>query len=96
MYKQQKAFSFVELIIVLAIILLLSVIVMTNIGNKKQEANNTKLKSDLITISNALEQYKSETWLLPTPSWNNNYFKWDSSYAHSWSSDAFWVYGSFP
>ena len=52
------------------------------------------IESDTITLKNALIAYKQTENKLPKPSWNNNYFAVDSTYSHSTSTGAFWVYGS--
>jgi len=67
MKHNKKAFSFVELIITLAIILLLTVIVTTSISSKKQQSNNTKIETDTIILKNALLSYKQENKTLPQP-----------------------------
>ncbi len=57
--------------------------------------NNTKVVSDTETINNALESYSQENATLPMPWGNTNFFKKDTSYAHSYTwTTTFWVYGS--
>ncbi len=92
-YKNRKAFSFVEVIITISIIALLAVVGFTVSNNYQDKTNNSKITADIETITNSLESYKQETKTLPLPTWNNNYFKEDASYAHSSSSDIFWVHG---
>ena len=96
MQYKKSAFSLVEIIIALAIIVLLAVIWMSYNQNYKSNVNNTKIQSDLATINNALESYKQDNSSLSLPWWNINYFTKDWSYAHSltWTT-TFWVYGSF-
>ncbi len=94
MKKTKKAFSFVELVIVLAILIVLGVIWMSMISSNKQKSNNSKLEFGIKTIKNSIISYKQQNKVLPTPSWNRNYFKPDSSYSHSSSTGSFWVYWS--
>ena len=90
----KKAFSFVELIITLAIIVLLATVWLVWNKNYKDKVDNTKSVSDIETIKNALVSYSQEKKELPLPKWNNNFFKEDSSYAHSYTwSDTYWVHG---
>ena len=91
----KKAFSFIELLIVLSIIVILAVIWMNMFDDNKRKASNTKIETGVETIKNSLFAYMEENKKLPNPGWNNNYFEVDSSYSYSWSSQSFWVYGSF-
>ena len=94
MNNSKKAFSFVEIIITLAIIVLLATVWLVANKNYKDSADNSKSISDIKTITNALESYLQEKKELPLPKWNNNFFKEDSSYAHSYTdSETFWVHG---
>lgn len=94
MQNKKQAFSFVEIIITISIIVLLAVIAISFNQWYKENINNSKVLSDVKTINNSLENYLQENSILPTPKWNTNYFTIDTSYAHS-SSGAFWVYGNF-
>jgi type II secretory pathway pseudopilin PulG len=94
MKNTKKAFSFVELIIVLAILALIWVVGFTMYNNTNEKTNNSKVVSWAKTLKNAFINYFQDNSKLPQPDWNNNYFKADSSYAHSGSQDAFWVYWS--
>jgi len=94
MQNKKQAFSFVEIIITISIIVLLAVIAISANQWYKENINNSKVLSDVKTINNSLESYLQENSILPTPKWNTNYFTIDTSYAHS-SSGAFWVYGNF-
>jgi len=40
--------------------------------------------SDVATINNALKAYSQENGELPLPKGNNNFFKADASYSHSY------------
>ena len=94
MKNTRKAFSFVELIVVLAILALIWVVWFTMYNSSNEKSNNSKVVSGAKTLKNAFTSYKEVNKSLPSPNWNNNYFKADSTYAHSGSLDAFWVYGS--
>ncbi len=95
MINTKKAFSFIELLIVLSIIVILAVIWMNMFDDNKRKASNAKIETGVETIKNSLFVYMEENKKLPNPGWNNNYFEVDSSYSYSWSSQSFWVYGSF-
>ena len=93
--QNKKAFSLVEIIISLSIIVLLAVIWMSINQNYKNKVDNTKITSDIETVNNALESYSQENNLLPMPWGNTNFFKIDTSYAHSYTgATTFWVYWS--
>ena len=90
MKKYTKAFSFVELIMSLWVIIILWVIASTWYSSMQEKSNNSKTISDLRTINNALTTYKDEKKSLPLPSWNLSFYKDDTSYAHSYD-ESFWV-----
>jgi type II secretory pathway pseudopilin PulG len=95
MHNTKQAFSFVEIIITISIIVLLAVIWLSANQGYKDKSDNTKIISDVETINNALESYVSENNSLPMPWWNINFFEIDTSYAHSYTgTTTFWVYGS--
>ena len=89
----KKAFSFVEIIVTISIVILLAVIGLNISSTSNDNVKNAKVSSDTTTLKNSLLAYWSENKTLPLPSWNNNYFKRDSMYAHSGSSDVFGVHG---
>lgn len=92
----KKAFSFVEIIITISILAILSVIAYSSMSDYNNTRDNTKVQADLETIKNSLELYSADFEALPVPEWNNNYFKIDMQYAHTLEdSETFWVYGSF-
>lgn len=93
MKNKKQAFSFVEIIIVISILTLLTIIWVSSKMSYDEKVNNSKIIADIQTINNALESYNQETSKLPMPEWNTNFFKADSSYAHSYDQ-AFWVYGN--
>ncbi|MDC0506105.1 FecR family protein [Candidatus Gracilibacteria bacterium] len=92
----KKAFSLIEMIIVVSIIILVSVIAATVNTNLKTKTLNTRSTADLETLDNALQSYLQERKQLPDPSGNTNYFKQDTSYSEKPSAsnnDVFGVYG---
>ena len=94
MKSNKRAFSFVEIIITLSIIVLLAVIWLNANNNYQERTVNAKIVSDIETINNALTQYANENNSLPIPGGNNNFFKADASYAHSYDdNETFWVHG---
>jgi len=95
MQNKKSAFSLVEIIIAIAIIILLAVIWLSANQGYKDKTDNTKIVSDIETINNALESYAQDNSSLPMPWGNTNFFKVDSSYSHSYDDTlTFWVYGS--
>jgi len=94
MKSNKRAFSFVEIVITLSIIVLLAVIWLNANNNYQERTVNAKIVSDIETINNALTEYANESNSLPLPGGNNNFFKADASYAHSYDdNETFWVHG---
>lgn len=89
---QKKAFSFVEIIIVITLIALLGVIGASINMSYQEKSLNSKLTSELETIENALVSYEQAEKTLPLPWGNKNYFSATGSYEHD-ETDAFWVHG---
>ncbi len=92
MNKNKKAFSFVEIIIVVSLIVLLSVIWVSVNSQFQEKSKNTKISSDIETLKNSLTQYKQEIKTLPFPWGNINFFTTNWLYSHD-ETNAFWVYG---
>ena len=96
MQNNKRAFSFVEIIITISIIVLLAVVWLSINQGQSNKTDNTKIRTDIQTINNVLESYSQENSTLPTPWGNTNYFTNDWSYLHDIDSeDSFWIYGSF-
>lgn len=55
---EEKGFTLIELIVVIAIIGLLASIVLTSLGLSRDRAEMTKFQSDYRAVSNALELYR--------------------------------------
>lgn len=89
----KKAFSLVEIIIVISIVVLLSVVWVSINSQFKEKSENTKISSDIETLKNTLTQYKQENKILPLPGGNINFFNSGGLYSHD-ETDAFWVHGS--
>ena len=56
----KKGFSFIELMIAIAIVALLTAIGMTAFNSAKKRARDTRRKSDLETVRSALEMYRAD------------------------------------
>jgi len=92
-YKNKLAFTFVEMIIAISIVVLLAVVWNGSLSTYKEKSNNSKVISDLSTLNNSLLSYSTENTKLPKAWWNDNFFKSDTSYAHSWTgADTFWAH----
>jgi len=61
----KKAYTFIELLIVISIIAILAVVIVIAIGSSQTKSRDTKRKADLIAISSALELYKSQKGSYP-------------------------------
>ncbi len=58
--KYFRAFTFIELLVVVTIIGILSTLVVLNLQNSRAKARNSQRKSDLNTIASALETYYAD------------------------------------
>ena len=90
--QAKKAFSFVEIIIVVSIIALLTVVWISYQWAQNQNTKNTKAIWDLGTLNNSLLSYMEVEKTLPLPKWNKNYFTKVAEYSHS-ATWAYWVHG---
>lgn len=87
----KRAFSFVEIIISISILVVLAIVATTATNNIKNNSNNSKVIADLATLQNWFISMESEWNNLPEPDGNKNYYTSDGSYAHDkW--EAYWVY----
>ncbi|MDD3793719.1 MAG: FecR family protein [Candidatus Gracilibacteria bacterium] len=92
----KKAFSLIEMLISVSIIIILGIVATTTSNNLKNNSNNSKIIADLNTIENALVSYKTENQNIPLPGGNNNFFDNNGNYTHSMTSTGtFGVYGNF-
>jgi type II secretory pathway pseudopilin PulG len=95
MKLQKQAFSFIELLITVSIIVLLTIIWLSVNTSYTIKANNSRITADLDTAYNALVTHSQTEWNLPLPGGNKNYFTSTGSYTHSWTdTSTYWVYGS--
>lgn len=100
--RNLKAFSFVELIITVTIIVLLSVIWFNVNNSYKNKSDNTRIIADLGTIATSLGAFKIENSSPLLPEWNKNFFSSSWTYVHIDKylsnindNNAYWVYGQF-
>ena len=78
---KKKAFTFVELIIVVVILTILATIWFAYYTDNIWDSRDSKRKSDFALISSAMKSYKLNKWSYPIPA---NYFP----ITYSWSTDA--------
>jgi prepilin-type N-terminal cleavage/methylation domain-containing protein len=64
--KQKNGFTLIELLVVATIIIILSAIGLVSYSNAGKSARNSKRKSDIETVRQALVLYKSDTGGYPT------------------------------
>ncbi|MBN2087894.1 FecR domain-containing protein [Candidatus Peregrinibacteria bacterium] len=90
----KKAFSLVELLVVVVIIAVLSGVAYVGIQRAKVKTMNDKVLDDVVAIANALEQYNRDHFgEYPVPeldgNMNINCYYADATYAHDCDSAAF-------
>lgn len=87
------AFSFIELLISITILSLLSVVWYTAFQSQQEKSLNSKVTTDIQVLQNALLLSQQENNSLAMPEWNNNFFWFDTSYSHSYDDpDTFGVH----
>lgn len=74
MNKEKKAFTFIELIISIIILSILSVLWFISYSKNQEDARDSKRKSDLVLIKESLKLEKSKRWTYPRP---EGYMTWD-------------------
>lgn len=87
-------FTYIELLIIIVIIALISVIWVFINSNFTDKSKNTKITSDIEIIKNSLVSYKTENKKLPEPKWNLKFFDDSANYVHYDNKNAFWIYGN--
>lgn len=93
-YKNKKAFSIVEILVAISIIVILSAIAITYSSNKEITTQNTKIKTDISTIETSFEKYFADKQSYPMPDGNKKFYDNQTSYVHSYEdSNTFWVSG---
>ncbi len=85
------AFTFVELIVSIGIILLISTVWYMSYSGNLQTKDNAKVVSDISTIDNAFRSYMQSNKSLPEANGNKSFYKADWSYAHDETDSAYWV-----
>lgn len=89
-----QGFSFIEILIIITILALISVVAYTSFWVRQDNAVNTKIQSEISTLANALLSYKQENSELPQPQWNRNFFAEDTSYVHDYEDiETYGVHG---
>lgn len=92
--RMLKAFSFVEIIIAISILALLSVVGTNYYTTQKINTVNTKISTDLGAINNALLAAQSITQNFVHPSGNTRYYSETTGYMHSTKAeDAYGISG---
>jgi general secretion pathway protein G len=64
--KRQEGFTLLELLIVIIIIAILALLILPNVTNGPKKARDTKRKTDLVAIKNALEEYFADYSTYPS------------------------------
>ncbi len=66
---EKKAFTFIELIITITILAILSILWFISYSKNIEDTRDSQRESDLSLVSNALKLHKTQRWNYPTP-WN--------------------------
>ena len=93
MKNKKQAFSLVEILISITIVVLISVVWASAFSTYDDSSKNSKVVSDLLWLKSSLDLYIDQEGDLNIPSWNLKFYKDDASYAHDFDDDAFWVSG---
>lgn len=91
---KRKAFSLVEIVIVVTIIALLSIVGFTYNNSRISKSHNAKVAADIATINTSLLAYEAAEAETLEPMWNTNYFSKNGTYVHT-GSEAYGAYGHF-
>ncbi len=84
LFKKSKGFTFIEIILVIAIIGITSTFIVGNYVTAKQRARDSQRKSDLSLIQAAIEQYKADYNYYPCFSASANECGVDSNATEGW------------
>ncbi len=92
--RTDEGFTLIELMIVIVILGVLAGIVVFAVGGITDRGTSAACKTDVSTISTAVEAYYAKTGGYPTdivpsltdPTLNNQFLKWDSSFTGSTSA----------
>ena len=85
---QQKAFTLVELIVVITILAILSTIAFIALWWMQAKSRDSIRKADFQVIRKALEITKIELWYYPEPTWPTTIVSY--SWAEVWTQGTFW------
>jgi type II secretory pathway pseudopilin PulG len=77
MKTKNTAFTFVELIVSVGIILLVSTVGYISYTGNIDTKDNAKVTSDLATLDNSFKSYLAETKTLPEANGNKSFYKAD-------------------
>lgn len=66
MKLKNKAFSFVEMIIILAVMGILSAVLVPLVGQHMSASSITRAQADVVTLTHALERFQLDTGVTPT------------------------------
>jgi general secretion pathway protein G len=64
--KKQSAFSLMEVMVVIAILGLLASLILPNVLGSADQANRQKARTDIISLENAVAQYRLDNGTFPT------------------------------
>ncbi len=91
-YINKKAFSMVEVIVVISIMIILSSVAITYFSNKDTSTNNTKITTDLKVLQTSFEKYFQDKQSYPMPEWNKKNYDKLWTYMHNYEDEeTFWV-----
>ncbi|RUO41671.1 type II secretion system protein GspG [Pseudidiomarina aestuarii] len=63
---KQKGFSLLEIMVVIAILGLLAALIVPNVIGASDSANRQKARTDIVSLENALAQYRLDNGVYPT------------------------------
>jgi len=66
MYKRNRAFTLIELMVVILILAILAALVVPNVLNKPGQAKIAKAKSDLAVLAGEIDEFQVDCGRLPT------------------------------
>lgn len=84
MFKQKKAFTFVELIVSATILVILSTIWFYSYVDNIADARDWERKSTFAKIETSLKEYKQSKWAYPNPWDSFNITNWTNILAKQW------------
>lgn len=80
MTPSKRAFTLIELVIVLSILAILAGILVPRVASHMQTARDARRLADIKTIRNAIDQFYLDRGAYPAPVGNNGYGGWDVSH----------------